>query len=98
MDGIEDVVFGGAKGQTLKIFLQNKNKSFIQSVTKTFLNDTTAEIVDALLFDADKDNDLDLYLVTGGTEFAVNDAALADRLFKNDGKGNFTLTTDFQIF
>lgn len=42
-----------------------------------------------LLFDADNDNDLDLYIVAGGSENPVNSDAYQDCFFENDGKGNF---------
>jgi enediyne biosynthesis protein E4 len=37
---------------------------------------------------------LDLYVSSGGYEFAEGDIALQDRLYINDGKGNFTKKTD----
>lgn len=46
-----------------------------------------------VLFDADNDGDLDLYIATGGYENAPNSPAYDDKLYINDGKGNFTLNT-----
>jgi hypothetical protein len=55
------------------------------------------EVVDALLFDADGDKDLDLYWVTGSNEFLPNDPQLADCLFLNDGKGNLPIVQLSQL-
>ena len=47
------------------------------------------EELGALLFDADADGDMDLYIASGGVECEPDDETLQDRLFINDGAGNF---------
>ncbi|WP_025741581.1 VCBS repeat-containing protein [Aquimarina pacifica] len=86
-DGLEDFYVGGAKGYSGTFFLQNELGGFDQ---KTLDLDIDQEDVDALLFDADNDNDLDLYVVSGGTEYPKNSTAYQDRLYLNDGLGNFS--------
>jgi hypothetical protein len=43
-----------------------------------------------LLFDADSDGDMDLYLVHGGGQNDINSRFYQDLLLVNDGKGNFS--------
>ena len=43
-----------------------------------------------LLFDVERDGDLDLYLVSGSNEFAAGTGGYQDQLLINDGHGNFT--------
>ena len=90
-DGLEDFFVGGAKGQLGQLFLQQQNGQF----TATNWNDNpNYEDVDALFFDADGDGDQDLYVVSGDTENPLGDPIYQDRLYNNDGKGNFSIAAN----
>lgn len=88
-DGLDDIYFGGAAGQAKKLYIQQKNGKFLESNQADFSFDGTTENTDAVFFDADKDGDLDLFVVTGSNEFEINASELHDVLYLNDGKGNF---------
>jgi enediyne biosynthesis protein E4 len=90
-DGLIDVFIGGAHGESGIFYIQNKDgfESVVLSPEHKNFEDT-----DALLFDADGDGDLDLYLASGSVESGLNPANYQDRLYLNDGKGNFTLAED----
>lgn len=88
-DGLEDFYIGGAKDQPGKLFIQRPGGTFRSTNEALFEQDKTSEDTDAILFDADGDGDLDLYIASGGSEFSNSATALADRLYFNDGKGNF---------
>jgi len=88
-DGLDDIYVGGAKWQVGGLFLQRPDGSFRASPQHAFADDSLQEDVDAVFFDANGDGHPDLYVVTGGNEFWEDHDALQDRLFINDGKGNF---------
>lgn len=87
-DGFDDLYIGGAKNQAGVLFIQQNGK-FIPANSAVFLQDSLAEDVDAEFFDADGDGNQDLYVVSGGNELDGKFEALKDRLYLNDGKGNF---------
>ena len=88
-DGLDDLFIGGAKGQPAKIFVQQKNGSFIALDIPLLARARFADDVDASFFDADGDGDNDLYIVRGGNELAIGDPLLTDLLLINNGKGGF---------
>ena len=89
-DGMIDVFIGGARGYPSKLFIQDKQGYFKEHEVPLFLEHKGAEDVDAIFFDFDNDNDLDLYVAGGGYEFSVGAPELIDRIYRNDGLGNFT--------
>ena len=89
-DGLEDLFVGGASGQSGEIFIQQKSGQFTSKSQAIFKQNISSEDCGATFFDADNDKDLDLYVVSGGSEFSPTDVALQDRLYLNDGKGNFS--------
>ncbi|MFZ2898371.1 MAG: VCBS repeat-containing protein [Saprospiraceae bacterium] len=93
-DELEDFFIGGASGQAGALYLQQPNSAFKRSAQPAFEADRNYEDAGAVLFDADGDKDLDLYVVSGGSEYPLNDDYYQDRLYLNDGKGNFSRATD----
>ena len=88
-DGLEDWFIGGANNQSGVIYLQQKSGTFKQTNQEVFKVDSDFEDNDALFFDADGDGDQDLYVASGGYELTENSQLLQDRLYLNDGMGNF---------
>ncbi len=89
-DDLEDFYVGGAANYSATVFIQTKNGTFdFKNIEKDKAKQE--EDTGVLLFDADNDGDLDLYAVSGSYEFEPGSIRYQDRLFKNDGNGNFTL-------
>ncbi|HPA87630.1 MAG TPA: VCBS repeat-containing protein, partial [Bacteroidales bacterium] len=88
-DKLEDFYICGAKGSPGALFVQEPGGRFRKSQEKLFEADRISEEVDCTFFDADGDGDKDLYVACGGNEFPSSSSALTDRLYFNDGSGNF---------
>ncbi len=91
-NGLDDIITGGSYSYSAQVFLQQANGKFIQKnllSPKDTLN-KKREDEGILLFDADGDGDLDLYIASGGYNSLHNTDAYQDKLYLNDGEGNFT--------
>ena len=87
-DGLQDLFIGGSKANAAQLYLGNRN-GFIKSNTGAFIKNRNSEDSASLFFDADGDGDLDLYVCSGGVEFSQYAVEFSDRLYVNDGNGNF---------
>ncbi|MFT7035354.1 MAG: hypothetical protein ACJA2S_003877 [Cyclobacteriaceae bacterium] len=88
-DGLDDFFIGGAKGYEGQIYLQEKSGVFRLSNEILLKKEKMYEDVGGTFFDADADGDLDIYVVSGGSEFELNSSHLQDRIYINDGFGEF---------
>ncbi|MBC3787186.1 VCBS repeat-containing protein [Spirosoma utsteinense] len=90
-DGREDVFVGGGSGQAGGVYLQQPSGQFSRLPQPALEADKASEDTDAAFFDANGDGFPDLYVSSGGYgDFLPDDPRLQDRLYLNDGKGNFT--------
>ena len=92
-DGLDDFYQGNGVGHSGVLYLQTTNGSFKKSKQRAFVKDKMSEDLGVLFFDFDQDGDQDLYVVSGSNEHALTSTLQLDRLYKNDGKGNFTKTS-----
>ncbi len=93
-DGMEDVYIGGPSGQAGALYLQVADGKFSRSVNQPWEKDAMCEDIGSIFFDVDNDGDADLYVVSGGNEWLAPGPELQDRLYLNDGKGNFSNSTN----
>ncbi|MCY7355922.1 MAG: VCBS repeat-containing protein [Rudanella sp.] len=104
-DGLDDFFVGGSRQHNGTFFIQQSNGRFIQRELLLPKNAPTGtsppsgnlpqkpqEDMGILLADVDGDTDLDLYIASGSNEENRGTPAYQDRLYVNDGKGNFTLS------
>jgi enediyne biosynthesis protein E4 len=89
-DGLDDFVVGGSAGEPTLLFMQNQAGGF----RKIVVAEKKEEDTGVLLFDADGDGDLDLYCVSGSSEFLLKKEFFRDRLYTNKGEEKFEISTD----
>ena len=91
-NGLDDMIVGGNSSLPATIFFQQANGKFIQKKLESNQNQSVIQTKDEglLLFDANGDGFLDLYVCSGGYKYEHNTASYQDKLFINDGKGNYT--------
>lgn len=92
-DKKEDFIIGGSKGFETSIYIQEDEKFEKKEITE-FSLDKFHEDLGFLIFDIEQDGDNDIYAISGGNEFNPKDVLLQDRIYINNGNGNFTKQAD----
>ncbi|MGC3945801.1 MAG: VCBS repeat-containing protein [Chryseolinea sp.] len=87
-DGNDDFYIGGASGQSGALYLQ-RDGQLARKQIQSFDTDKGYEDMGSVMHDFDGDGDVDLYVASGGAEFDEGSPRYKDRLYLNDGKGNF---------
>ena len=90
-DGNDDVFIGGASGQAGVLYIHKGSGSLKPTIANAFKTDANFEDTAAAFFDADGDGDLDLMVGSGGNN--VEGDKPENRLYLNNGKGQFTRST-----
>lgn len=92
-DGRDDIVTGGNTVSPALLFLQKADGSFYrqQLPADTGSNARSPESLGIVLFDADGDGDLDIYMASGSSEFMPGTPNYQDRLYVNVGGGKYSI-------
>ncbi|WP_298530946.1 VCBS repeat-containing protein [uncultured Algibacter sp.] len=88
-DGLADLYLGNSAGSSGYMYVQTMAGTFTRTNTDLFKSDKQFEDMHTLFVDVDNDDDMDLYIASGGYEIPNKSALLQDRLYINDGSGNF---------
>jgi hypothetical protein len=88
-DGKDDFFFGSSKREISQIWIQTEDGKFQLSNQPLIKSDNTFEDVDAVFVDIDNDGDQDLIIASGGNEYRGDSEYITQRIYLNDGKGNF---------
>lgn len=88
-NGYDDLVIGGSGDVPAHVLLQQTDGRFRDKELFKGLPGSTDEGV--LLFDANGDGKPDLYITSGGYTLPAGNGGYQDRLYINDGTGNFRL-------
>ena len=86
-NGKPDCFLGGSYGHAAQLWLQSGEGKLFRQRIPFFESDKLREDVDAALFDADGDGDLDIYVVSGGVEGTADDNEYQDRLYVSVDNG-----------
>ena len=96
-NGLDDIIVGGTSVYPSQVFLQQTDGKFIQrSLLPPGQTNPSDNFKDEglILFDANGDGKLDLYVASGGYANQPGSRFYQDRLYINDGKGNFKEAVD----
>lgn len=94
-DGLEDFFVASTRNFKEKWFFQKPDGNFQQQEVTYKQNDKLEEEdAGTLLFDADNDGDLDLYIARGCGQYPISHEYYKDILLLNDGNGKFSEISD----
>ena len=90
LDGLpgDEIYIGGSSKQAGSVWFQDASGQYYPKQ----LLDSIYEDTDAIFLDVDNDKDLDLYVSSGGVEFREKSPNYADRIYLNNGTGEFSLS------
>ena len=91
-DGLADIFICGSNGWPRAMYIQQKGGVLLLSNTRAFNDSTTYKDSDCVFFDADGDNDTDLYVCSDYDVLRPGLLQVFDCLYINDGQGNFALS------
>lgn len=95
-DGLDDIAIAGNYVNPATLLLQQSDGKFIQKplFNPAELGDKEYKDEGLLLFDANGDGHPDVYIASGGFKHNDTSSNYQDRIYVNDGKGNFTMVKD----
>ena len=93
-DGLEDIYIGGTSVHGGQLYLQTKDGNFVKKDEPSFKQFSDFEDEAVTFFDVDNDGDLDLFIGPGGNNNPPLSREMQNRLFLNDGKGDFIISYD----
>ncbi|WMN10863.1 VCBS repeat-containing protein [Marivirga salinae] len=88
-DGREDFFIGSSKREDSQLWIQTEEGKFKLMEQPLIQNDHTFEDVNAVFADIDNDGDQDLIIASGGNEYRGDSEYITQRVYLNDGKGNY---------
>jgi enediyne biosynthesis protein E4 len=90
-DGLDDLFIGGSKFNKGMFLIQTPAGDFEENdwLPGPGGEEKLSEDMGVLLFDADGDGDLDLYIASGGYEKEPGNPSYQDRLYLNQGNGKY---------
>ncbi|MFM7186872.1 MAG: VCBS repeat-containing protein [Bacteroidota bacterium] len=92
-NGMQDLYIGGSAGYSGQLLIQ-KNDCFLAMTSPELSQDSLKEDGQSLFSDVDGDGDADLIVVSGSNEFQDGSPELQDRIYLNQGKGEFIKSND----